>query len=246
MSEAPHGEERPTEARLMHMVFPDHTNHLGTLFGGQALAWMDMASFIAASRYARTTVVTARSDQVDFKLPISIGQMVVRASERSDIVMAIKISGRMLELGLVLGAVFLFGLLIGGQGNDTLAGGAGTDTASYSSLNLAEGVSVDLRISGAQDTGAGGIDTLTSIENLIGSGAADVLTGRSLDVCGRNDHADIRIEFAHLGQHFEAVHSVHDHVEQHEIMTIDVIALQSGGAVGGFLNGVAHFFQHLP
>ena len=38
---------------------------------------------------------------------ISIGQMVVRASERSDIVMAIKISGRMLELGLVLGAVML-------------------------------------------------------------------------------------------------------------------------------------------
>ena len=29
-----------TEARLLHMVFPDHTNHLGTLFGGQALAWM--------------------------------------------------------------------------------------------------------------------------------------------------------------------------------------------------------------
>src|SRR5690606_18365340 len=76
MSEAPHGEERPTEARLMHMVFPDHTNHLGTLFGGQALAWMDMASFIAASRYARTTVVTARSEQVDFNQPIHKGDLV--------------------------------------------------------------------------------------------------------------------------------------------------------------------------
>lgn len=76
MSEAPHSEERPTEARLMHMVFPDHTNHLGTLFGGQALAWMDMASFIAASRYARTTVVTARSEQVDFNQPIHKGDLV--------------------------------------------------------------------------------------------------------------------------------------------------------------------------
>ena len=28
------------EARLLEMVFPDHTNHLGTLFGGQALAWI--------------------------------------------------------------------------------------------------------------------------------------------------------------------------------------------------------------
>ena len=66
----------PTEARLLEMVFPDHTNHLGTLFGGQALAWMDKAAFIAASRYARRTVVTARSDQVDFRLPIRQGQLV--------------------------------------------------------------------------------------------------------------------------------------------------------------------------
>lgn len=68
--------ERPTEAHLMEVVFPDHTNHLGTLFGGQALAWMDMAAFIAASRYARKTVVTARSEQVDFQLPIRKGQLV--------------------------------------------------------------------------------------------------------------------------------------------------------------------------
>jgi len=71
--DSPH---RPVEARLQQMVFPDHTNHLGTLFGGQALAWMDMAAFIAASRYARRTVVTARSEQVDFKLPIRQGQLV--------------------------------------------------------------------------------------------------------------------------------------------------------------------------
>lgn len=66
----------PTEARLLEMVFPDHTNHLGTLFGGQALAWMDKAAFIAASRYARRTVVTARSEQVDFTLPVRQGQLV--------------------------------------------------------------------------------------------------------------------------------------------------------------------------
>ena len=58
------------------MVFPDHTNHLGTLFGGQALAWMDMAAFIVASRHARSTVVTARSEQVDFSHPIHEGDLV--------------------------------------------------------------------------------------------------------------------------------------------------------------------------
>ena len=40
-----------TEARLMEMVFPEQTNHYGTLFGGQALALMDKAAFMVASRY---------------------------------------------------------------------------------------------------------------------------------------------------------------------------------------------------
>lgn len=76
MPEAPPIAPPQTEARLLEMVFPDHANHLGTLFGGQALAWMDKAAFIAASRYARRTVVTARSEQVDFTLPIRQGQLV--------------------------------------------------------------------------------------------------------------------------------------------------------------------------
>lgn len=66
----------PLEARMAEIVFPNHTNHLGTLFGGQALAWMDKAAFLAAARYSRHTVVTARSEQVDFKQPIRQGQMV--------------------------------------------------------------------------------------------------------------------------------------------------------------------------
>lgn len=66
----------PMEVRMAEIVFPNHTNHMGTLFGGQALAWMDKAAFLAAARYSRRTVVTARSEQVDFKLPIRIGQMV--------------------------------------------------------------------------------------------------------------------------------------------------------------------------
>ena len=65
-----------TEARLLEMVFPDHTNHLGTLFGGQALAWMDKAAFIVASRFSRRTVVTARSEEVNFRVPVRTGQLV--------------------------------------------------------------------------------------------------------------------------------------------------------------------------
>jgi uncharacterized protein (TIGR00369 family) len=65
-----------TEARLIEMVFPEQTNHYGTLFGGQALALMDKAAFIAASRYARRTVVTASSEKCDFHVPVRQGQLV--------------------------------------------------------------------------------------------------------------------------------------------------------------------------
>jgi uncharacterized protein (TIGR00369 family) len=67
---------RLTEARLIEMVFPEQTNHYGTLYGGQALALMDKAAFIAASRYARRTVVTRSSERVDFHVPVRQGQLV--------------------------------------------------------------------------------------------------------------------------------------------------------------------------
>jgi Ca2+-binding RTX toxin-like protein len=64
----------------------------------------------------------------------------------------------------------------GGLGNDFMDGGAGSDRVSYTAI--AGGVTVDLRIQGvAQDTGAGGVDTLVDVENVSGSQSADVLIG---------------------------------------------------------------------
>lgn len=65
-----------TEARFVEIVFPHHCNHLGSLFGGQALAWMDKAAFLVASRFAGRTVVTARSDRIDFREPVKLGDIV--------------------------------------------------------------------------------------------------------------------------------------------------------------------------
>ncbi|WP_313711321.1 type I secretion C-terminal target domain-containing protein [Pseudomonas sp.] len=70
-------------------------------------------------------------------------------------------------------------MLIGGLGNDLLDGGAGNDTASYATAP--GGVTVDLSHIGPQDTGAAGIDTLTGIENLIGSDYNDTLIGDAGD-----------------------------------------------------------------
>jgi Ca2+-binding RTX toxin-like protein len=65
--------------------------------------------------------------------------------------------------------------LSGGLGNDTLIGGEGLDTATY--VNALSGVTVDLRITGAQDTGGEGVDTLIGIEYLTGSNFGDTLRG---------------------------------------------------------------------
>ncbi|MGQ0677210.1 MAG: VCBS domain-containing protein, partial [Rhodospirillales bacterium] len=78
--------------------------------------------------------------------------------------------------------------LRGGAGADSLDGGGGTDTADYSTSGSAVTVSL------TSNTGTGGDaegDTLANIENLTGSGQADVLTGDGaanlLDGAGGDD-----------------------------------------------------------
>ena len=65
--------------------------------------------------------------------------------------------------------------LIGGAGIDTLNGESGQDTVSYQGSGSTAGVTVSLATGLA--SGGAGNDTLTGIENLIGSDFADVLTG---------------------------------------------------------------------
>ncbi|HMS84154.1 MAG TPA: calcium-binding protein [Nitrospira sp.] len=77
--------------------------------------------------------------------------------------------------------------LNGGVGTDILNGSTGIDTADYSNLVIngttytgaTAGVTVNLGLTSAQNTGGAGTDTLKSIENLIGTSFADRLTGNS-------------------------------------------------------------------
>ena len=67
--------------------------------------------------------------------------------------------------------------LVGGAGNDTLNGDDGTDTVSYAAVGPL-GVNVNL------DTGVAtgdGTDTITDVENIIGSAYDDTLTGDGFD-----------------------------------------------------------------
>ena len=63
-----------------------------------------------------------------------------------------------------------------GSGNNILDGGAGVDFVVYDRLSTG-GVTVSLALTGPQNTGGSGTDTLLNFENLQGSAFADVLTG---------------------------------------------------------------------
>jgi Ca2+-binding RTX toxin-like protein len=81
-------------------------------------------------------------------------------------------------------------LLTGGYDNDVLTGGAGIDTASYADATA--GVQVDLSVTMQQVTGGAGSDTLTGIENLVGSSYADTLVGdTSANVLAGGKDADV-------------------------------------------------------
>ena len=64
------------ETRVFKAVFPPTINHHDTLFGGQALSWMDEIAFITATRFCRKALVTVSSERIDFSQPIPAGSIV--------------------------------------------------------------------------------------------------------------------------------------------------------------------------
>ena len=67
---------RPSEwVVTVDLVFPNHANTMGTLFGGRALEKMDVNSAIACYRFARRTVVTASAEPIDFRNPVHVGEI---------------------------------------------------------------------------------------------------------------------------------------------------------------------------
>ena len=61
---------------MVDMVLPPQTNHYGTLFGGDALRILGKAAFIAATRHARSVMVMAASERIDFRSPVGEGEMI--------------------------------------------------------------------------------------------------------------------------------------------------------------------------
>ena len=58
------------------LMTPDRANFSGNVHGGELLKLLDQVAYACASRYAGSYVVTLSVDQVLFKEPIKVGEMV--------------------------------------------------------------------------------------------------------------------------------------------------------------------------
>lgn len=68
---------RESRSELSELALPNDANGLGNLLGGKLMHLMDIAGSLAASRHARSFVVTASFDHMNFVAPIQIGQLVL-------------------------------------------------------------------------------------------------------------------------------------------------------------------------
>jgi acyl-CoA hydrolase len=71
---------RESQSEMVEIVLPNDANPLNALLGGRLMHWIDMAGAMAAHRHARSYVVTASVDHIDFLVPVRVGSLVVLRS----------------------------------------------------------------------------------------------------------------------------------------------------------------------
>ena len=61
---------------MNELVLPNDTNTFGNLMGGRLMYWMDIAAAIAAAKHCNSPCMTASVDNLSFKNPIKLGNIV--------------------------------------------------------------------------------------------------------------------------------------------------------------------------
>jgi len=66
---------------IMHeLILPNDANLLGNVLGGRVMHLMDMCAAMSAYKHARTAVVTASVDRLDFLAPAKMGEIMILKS----------------------------------------------------------------------------------------------------------------------------------------------------------------------
>jgi len=66
---------------MTEMVLPNDTNTLNNLMGGKLMHWLDIVAAIAAQKHSNRIVVTASADNISFRQPIALGNVVTLKSQ---------------------------------------------------------------------------------------------------------------------------------------------------------------------
>ena len=71
--------KRPEDSftETVHVVLPNDANPLGFILGGTVMHLIDMAGAIACHRHARSLLVTAAVDGLQFLHPIRVGDLII-------------------------------------------------------------------------------------------------------------------------------------------------------------------------
>jgi acyl-CoA hydrolase len=83
---------------MAEYVLPQHANITGTVFGGQIMGWVDLCGAICAQRHAGRPCVTVFVDDMLFKRPVRVGQVVrlramVTATFRTSMEIDVEVEG---------------------------------------------------------------------------------------------------------------------------------------------------------
>ncbi|MBC8257062.1 MAG: acyl-CoA thioesterase [Candidatus Marinimicrobia bacterium] len=71
---------KDTQVIMHELILPNDTNLLGNVLGGRVMHLMDMCAAMSAYKHARTAVVTASVDQLDFLAPAKMGDIMILKS----------------------------------------------------------------------------------------------------------------------------------------------------------------------
>ncbi len=72
-----------SRVQLAQLMQPEHANNLGNVHGGWIVKLMDESGALACMRHAQRRVVTVAIDQMVFRQPIRIGDLVILKAEVS-------------------------------------------------------------------------------------------------------------------------------------------------------------------
>jgi acyl-CoA hydrolase len=69
-----------SHSQMAEVILPNDANPLGNLLGGRLMHFIDIAAAMAAHRHARSYVVTASMDHIDFLAPVHVGDLLILKS----------------------------------------------------------------------------------------------------------------------------------------------------------------------